>query len=316
MEQVTVSRRLTNISIGFSNAPFISEDVMTVQEVNGKTGEFYRYGKEVFTPEYDVREPYSRAREIRHEYSKDDYRAIPHALSEPVSWDERDEARDAGIPLDPYADATELVTGKLALSRELDVSSLLRATSTYAAGNSVTLTATQQWSDYTNSKPLDDVRVVRITMRPKIGKKPNVAIVPDAVFQIVRYHPQVLQRLGKDVQGGATEDQLKELFEVDEIFVPEAVYNPNPAGQAETFADVWGKDVEFLYRERVARRRQITFGKIFRVKYSSGNYDTRDREVRTWQEADRKVDMVEGEFMEARKIIAPEAGYVIKAAVA
>ena len=98
LEQVMVSRRLTNISIGYTNAAFIADDVMTVQQVNGRIGEFYKFGKEVFTPEYDVREPYSRAREVRHEYSKDDYRSIPHALAEPVSWDERDEAREGDTP--------------------------------------------------------------------------------------------------------------------------------------------------------------------------------------------------------------------------
>lgn len=321
MEQVTVSRRLTNISIGYTNAAFIAEDVMTIQRVNGKTGEFFKYGKEVFTPEYDVREPYSRAREIRHEYSKDNYVSTPHALMEPVSWDERDEARDAGIPLEPYADATELVTEKLKLGREIDVSDLLRNIPTYVAGHSLTLAGTLQWSNYSGSVPLDDVALPGAAMRPKIGGKPNLCIMPDPVWQKWRRHPQILDALGSDnvTNGRATKEQAAELLEVEELFVPESTYNSSPAGRAESMVDIWGKDVVFLRRERTSRRKQITFGKIFRVNYASGNYrdDARySAEVREWTEVDRKVDIVEAEYMEARKVIAPEAGFVIKNAVA
>ena len=320
MEQVTVSRRLTNISIGYTNAAFVAEDVMTVQRVNGKTGEFYKYGKEVFTPEYDVREPYSRAREIRHEYSKDAYVATPHALSEPVSWDERDEARDSGVPLEPYADATELVTEKLKLGREIDVADLLRNIPTYVAGHSLALSGTLQWSNYAGSTPLADIAIPGRTMRPKIGGKPNVCVMPDPAFQAFRRHPQILDVIGaNNVESGrASQDQVRELLEVEELFVPESTYNTSPAGREATMVDIWGGDVVFLRREKAPRRKQITFGKLFRVNYASGNYrdDARySAEVRQWTEVDRKVDMVEAEYMEARKVIAPEAGFVIKNAV-
>ena len=321
MEQVTVSRRLTNISIAYQNAAFIAELVMTIQRVNGKAGEFWKYGKEVFTPEYDVREPYSRAREIRHEYTKDNYISTPHALSEPVSWDERDEARDSGVPLEPYADATELVTEKLKLGREIDVSDLLRNIPTYVAGHSLTLSGALQWSNYGGSVPLDDVMLPGGAMRPKIGRDPNVCIMPDPVWKKWRRHPQVLDAIGKDnvTNGKATEEQAKELLEVDELFLPKSTYNTSPDGREATMVDIWGKDVIFLYREPTARRKQVTFGKIFRVNYASGNYrdDARySAEVREWTEADRKVDMVEAEYMEARKVVAPESGFVIKNAVA
>lgn len=310
------SRALTNFIIGYENQEFVGEALLTVQTVPTRTGDFWKYGKELYTPEPDLRAPKTPANEIEHEYSSDSFQCVEHALKEYVSWEERDDARKYGTPLEPYRDATELVTEKLALNREKEVANLVRSTASYASGNSTTLAGVAQWSDYTNSDPVVAVNGWKTIVRQKTGKRPKVMLLPDAVYQVLKYHPRILDKLTITNTKIVTAELLKVLFEVDELYIPEPIENTANPAQTPVLSDIWGKDVVLLHREPRPRRKQITFAKIFRLNIGVGDKKSAPGVARTWEDKEREADAVQVAFTEAKKIIAPEAGYLAKNAVA
>lgn len=311
IKDVRVSTPLTNFSLGFANQDFVGETIFPVVERNNRTGFYWIYGKEVFTPESDRRAPGTRANEVDHDYTRADYVAEEHALIEGIPWEVRDEAAAAGGALDPYQDATDITTQKIALGREIEIANLLRNTATYATGNSTTLAGTAQLNDYTNSDPFGVFRTAREAVRAKIGRRPNLAIVPPAVLETLEGHPKLLDRADKEKLGTVDNAAIAKLMRVDRVLSPEGIYNSANAGQTVSLADIWGKDIIFGYVTPRPRLREITLGITIRVRY--GRFAA---QVRSWTEADRKADFVESSYTEARKVTAPEAGYVVKAAIA
>lgn len=165
----------------------------------------------------------------------------------------------SGGPVSPLARATSLTTGLILLDREVRVSSLVFAAGTYPSGNKVTLSGTSQWSDYTNSNPLSallnalDVPLFR----------PNVLVLGQAVWTVLRQHPKIVQAVNGSDQGAGTvtREQLAALLEIRRVVVGSGFVNVARKGQAPNFVRVWGKHASLLYvSEDMADADQPTFG--------------------------------------------------------
>jgi len=116
----------------------------------------------------------------------------------------------------PEAKSTSLLTGLVMLDREIRVANTVFSAATYIAANQATLSGTSQWSDFSNSNPLDallaalDVPLFR----------PNTVVLGQAVWTKLRQHPRVIQAANASAQtGGAiTRQQLADLLEVRRVW--------------------------------------------------------------------------------------------------
>lgn len=321
LQNYRVSIPLTQYSLGYTNADFIGEQIFPILSRQSRFGSYYAFGREIFTPEVDRRAPGTRANEVEHTFTQVPYTAEEHALIEPVTWEERDEAQKNGFPGDPYRDATDIVTQKIALGREIEIANMLRSTANLTSNT--TLAGTAQWSDqttllagqaqpYTVSDPVANVMAGHDAIRAQIGNRGNFAIVPYAVRRKLMTHPRILNQI--QVTNGIkqlTDQLLAQVFEVDRVYSPEGIYNTANPGQTVSMADIWGKDVIIGYNAGTPRLRTVTLGLLVRV-----NYGRFQAQTRTWTEQDRKADFVEASFTEARVLVAPQAAYLIKAAIA
>ncbi len=310
-----VSRPLANFAVGYQNAEFIAEQVFPVAPVDDPQGFYWAYGKEVFTAEDDYVADRARANAVDHEFTRLTYATRPYALTHDVSWKERDAANRTGRPIDPYRRATRVVTGKLALGRELAVANLIRSTTNIT--QNTTLAGTTQWSDYSGtSDPLTNFATATNAIRGSTGTASGLtAIIPWPVWDKLRFHPKVIDKVSISNTRIVTQDLFRELIGVDRVLVPQALYNTANPGQTPNLVDVWGKDV-ILARVGAGPNldEEVNLGRIFRLRWDSvGGLAA---EARRWTEEDRRTDVVEVAFEEDRKLVAPEAAYLIKAAVA
>lgn len=173
------------------------------------------------------------------------------------------EADNQGV--DPLGTATMFQTHLLNLAREQRAATLAFTAANYPAANQTTLSGTSQWSDFTNSNPVDailtalDVPVVR----------PNIAVFGQATWTKLRQHPKVLQAVnaaaqatGGNVTSGAVSRQaFAEFFELQAVYVGAGFANTAKKGQTATLSRVWGKHAAFIYRDRAAGPQAgVTFG--------------------------------------------------------
>lgn len=314
---VTFRPLLGNLSIAYQTQELIIDQVFPIVPRESRTGQFYGSGKEIFTRENDIRGLKDRANAVEHDYQSFTYAATEHSLLEEIPskiiW-EAQSSGTAGV-LNVEADAAKIVTQKLAIGREIDFATQLRDTTKFASGNSVTLSGSGQWSDPT-SDPLNAIMGYMDVVRGKVGLMPNLMIIPRAVWLKLQYHPKVIDKMATTGLRRATTDLFAELVGIDRILTPASIQNTQaPPDVAETFTsgDIWGKDVQLLRVTDSPGLNQLSFGYLFRVRYPESNMLA---EFRSWDEVDRRLHVIEGNYMEDRKIVVPEAGYLVKAAVA
>jgi hypothetical protein len=317
LTNVRVRPTLTNLSLSYANQEFIADKIFPIVSRDTMTGEYYVSGMEMFTRESDIRGIKDRANAVDHDYRKQSYSAMEHSLLEEIPAVLIEEARASGVAnvLKLEADASNIVTQKLALGREIDFATQLRNTASYAAGNSTTLAGTAQFSDFTNSDPAAAIDGYQEVIRSKIGKRGNLGIFSRPVFRKLRAHPKMKTEAGQKDGGSLSEEQVADVLELDRILVPASIQNTVAPNVTDSFTagDVWGKDMMLLQVADSAGLGTLSFGFLFRVTYPNTNLLA---ETRTWDEEDRRLRVVEGNFQEDRHIAMPEAGYLVKSAVA
>lgn len=303
-QDVVVDPALSNVSIKYTNDTFIADMVLPVIRVSKQTGKYYIYDKSNLRVDKTNRAAGSPSNEI-------DFGVAPtgtfacddHALKGFVADEIQDQADAA---LNPLIDETETVTEKLMIDRELSAATLLTSTSNLT--QNTTLSGTSQWSDYSNSDPIGDVRTARTTVHGATFKKPNTLILGKQVFDMLCDHPAIIERVKYSQLGVVTEELLARVFQVEKVIVGEAGYNTAAEGQTDSLSYVWGKHAVVAYISPVVKIKMLSLGATF-------TYGTRS--VKRWRDEDREGTYVRvGQDNYVQKIIAAAAGYLIYNAIA
>jgi hypothetical protein len=303
-QDVVIDPALSNVSVKYTNDTFIADLVLPVIRVSKQTGKYYIYDKSNLRVDKTNRAAGSPANEVSFGLSLSGVFACDdHALKGFVADEIQDQAEAA---LNPLVDETENVTEKLLLDRELAAATLL--TNTANLTQNTTLASTAQWSDYSNSDPIGDIRTARTTIHTNTFKKPNTIVMGKQVFDILCEHPAIIERIKYSQLGVVTTELLARIFQVEKIIVGEAGYNTANEGQTDSLSYVWGKHAIVAYISPKISIKMLTLGATF-------TYLTRT--VKRWRDEDREGTYVRiGQDNYVQKIIAAAAGYLIKNAVA
>lgn len=107
-----------------------------------------------------------------------------------------------------------------------------------------------QW-DQAASSPVDDILLWKRNVRLLTGYEPNTLVIPDKVWLALRKNTSLIDRIKyggtMDRPTEITLDQLKALFEIQNIYVPKGVYNSAAEGATAVFADIWTTTVWMGY---------------------------------------------------------------------
>lgn len=301
---VVIDPALSNVSVKYSNDTFIADMVLPVVKVSKQTGKYYIYDKANLRRDKSNRAAGSAANEIDFGLSLSGvFTCDDHALKGFVADEIQDQAEAA---LNPLIDETEVITEKLLIDREVAAAALL--TSTANLTQNTTLSGTSQWSDYSNSDPIGDIRTARTTIHTNTFKKPNTLIMSKPVFDVLVDHPAIIERVKYSQLGVITEELLARVFQVEKVIVGEAGYNTAAEGQTDSLSYIWGKDAIVAYISPVVRLKMLTLGVTF-------TYMTRI--VKRWRDEDREGTYVRiGQDNYVQKLIAAACGYLLKAVVA
>lgn len=151
---------------------------------------------------------------------------------------------------------TYYVTFQAMLELEMQTASLIQTAGNWSvsvagvASGPVVGTSFIAW-DQAAATPVDDIIYLKNVMRLATGYEPNTMIIPYVVWLKLRSNLQLISRI---VYGGTmdrptqiTLNQLKALFEIDNIIIPKGVYNSAAEGQTDVLTDIWGKQVWLGY---------------------------------------------------------------------
>jgi len=312
VSQVHIDAALTNVSVAYKNPSYISDIVAPLVTVRKQSDKYFVYDseRERFRPTDDRRAPGSEATEIDFALSTDSYFCDDHALVSVIPDEERDNADPI---IQPDIDRVEFLTDKIALNKEMALANRI-ITGSDIPGE--TLSGTSQWSDYTHSDtsdPISAIEAKKSVIHSAVQVLPNTLILPYDVYQKVRFHPKVIEKIQYVRMGVATPEILAELFDVERVLVPRSFKNVAKKGQIPSLSFVWGKNAFLCYVPSRPALKMVAFSYSF-IWTAPGAIS--GFLVETWRDNKRKADVVRVQRYYDQKIIAAGACYLWKNAVA
>lgn len=299
ISQVRQNRVLTNISVDYNPGNYISGEVLPRVPVAQESDIYYVYDFSGFGAPETLREPRSRYNQIDWTVSTDTYFAQEYGLEQPI--DDRERRNSVGL-LDLERDSTRILTSNLLNARERRVANLVKATASYPAGHSVTLTLAAKWTDPA-SDPLGDMSRARTAIQQASGLTPTDAVIGYNVLEALMIHPDMVAFAGEG--NLVTEDIIARVFRLQRVHVGSVLYNTAAEGQAVTLGDIWANDVVVFHRAPAPALRTPSFGYQF-VAADFRTFTYRNEEITS--------DIVRVNEVVAEKLVAPKLGYVIKGA--
>jgi len=300
-----VDKILTQFSVAYRNKGYISDKILPRIKVKERSGKFAKYGKDNLRLEDNVlRTPGAQARTFDYSVSQGTYTCTEKALEKIVPDEFVNNSDD---PYDPKRDAAMFCVDKIWLHQENALATTMADTSTIT--QNTTLSGTDQWSDYGNSDPLDDINTARETIRTNTGLHANVAVFGIATWQKFIHHPDVVERIKYvgTVDPEAVKRAVASLLQVDEILIGEGIKNTANQGQSDSLANVWGDHFWLLYRPSTPSLMTASFG--FTIT-------DMDRMVDTRYDAARVGEVVRVRDSYDQTIVDAACCYLIHSAVA
>lgn len=251
-----VSPMLTKIALAYKNEEYIADKIFTPMPVAKQSAKHFVYDKGRLRINETLRAKGANSNEVTLKLtSGSTYFCEDHALKQFVADEDKDNAINKSAP---EIDATENVVDMLRIDKE-------KALATYMANTAnltqnTTLTTTDQWSDFENSDPFDDIDTAKSTIHASIMQKPNTLILGKQVYDKLIRHPDLLDRVKWSAKGVLTIDLLKSLFDVENVIVGSAGYNSATEGQTDSMSYVWGKHAWLAYISPKKSGKFVTFG--------------------------------------------------------
>ena len=243
-EDVHIDTPLSNMVIGFEPKNIIVDQIFPSVPVGKQSDKYYKWTKgDFFRVPNTLRAPKTKGQEVTYSVSSDSFYCDNHALRHEEPFEAM---ANADLILSGREKKVRALKAQLMLGREARVASLI--TSGTNVGSYTTLSGTGQWSDFTNSDPINDLEVGKEAIRSTTGLDPNLLILSQPVFRKLVHHPDLIDRLKYVQKGILTAANLAELFEIDKILIGKAIQNTGEEGHTDVFSNVWGNHAVLMHR--------------------------------------------------------------------
>lgn len=308
MNQAHIDRALTNMSVAYmqDEAAYIADKVFPIVPVKRQSDVYYIYNTGDFLrDEAQVRGRIAESAGGDYDLETSLYHCKKHAFHKDVAPEDRVNYDE---PLDADKDAQIYVSQKMLIRREMEWASKFFKAGVWTreiTGVDASPTGPQAifWNLET-SNPIKDVTSESIRMAGLTGIKPNTLVLSPYVFNSLKNHFDILDRIKYTEKGIVTADLLASLFEVERVFVAWAVVNTAKKGETDNISFIMGKNALLCYSNPSPSLRSASAGYIFAWTGLEGAGAYGNRIVRLPMDLlGLGVERIEGEIaFDARKV--------------
>ena len=226
---------------------------------------------------------------------------------------------NADTPLNPLREASEFVTSRLLLRREVQFITDFMTTSVWATdvtGVAATPTAGQfiQWSNYTTSDPIENIEAAKEKILSETGFEGNTLVLGYQAFRQLKNHPDIIDRYKYTTSSVITEEMMARLFGVDRVLVAKSVKATNLESATGVYAFNFGKAACLLHVASNPGLMTPSAGYIFSWTGVSGGLGSTIGTSQFRMES-LKASRVEAEVAFDNKVVAADLGYFFASAV-
>lgn len=326
---VHVNRPLTQVSLAFMQGSdgFVADRVFPTISTGNRSNTYFTYDRGEFNrDEMKPRAPATESAGGTYDIDQDTYLARRRSYHKDVPDEIRD---DADEPIDLDTEATEYVTLKALINREVNWRNSYFVTHnpgviwTFVADGAGTATAAGSfdptdnannnilfWDDPT-STPIEDIRRGKRTVGRETGFRPNILTLGREAFDVLLDHPDIVGRLDRGQTEGPAivqREALAALFELDEVMVMDAIQNTAAKGQAAVHSFIGGAHALLSYRPPRPGRLTPSAGYTFAWTSRAGSTPNGTR-VKRFRLEREEVDRVEIDTYYDQKLVAADLGY-------
>ena len=252
---------LTNLALGYKQADFIGERVMPVVFTEKEGVRVPTYGKGSLV-EYETERAVGAASNVI-TLDNPEYLSVvleEHDLAAGVDYREQAESQH-----DERAKATRRVTTGVQLRQEVEIAKLIQSSKVYQSGNTKDLSSSTQWNN-TKAEVMVEIENAKELVRAACGVRPSVMVIGASVLTHLRRNESLIAALGAGERKSLlTLEQIRNLLELDEIIVGQAVSTPSVKKQT---TDIWGKFASLIVRPTILEggndEGEASFGYTFR----------------------------------------------------
>jgi len=244
--QVHVDAILTNISVAYMQRAenFIADKVFPVVPVDKQSDKYFVYEKnDWLRDEAQVRTDGTESVGSGYNIATATYYADVFAIHKDIG----DQTRaNADAPINVDREAAEFVTHRLLTRREIQFNNDFMTTGKWAydvAGVAASPTTGQtiQWSDYTNSDPINDIEAGKAGILSVTGLEANTLVLGYDVFRQLKNHPDLVDRIKYTSSQTITEDMLARMFDIERVLVSKSIKATNKEGATGAYSFTTGK---------------------------------------------------------------------------
>lgn len=244
--QVHVDAILTNISVAYLQRAenFIADKVFPVVPVDKQSDKYFVYDKnDWLRDEARVRADGTESVGSGYNIATATYYADVYAIHKDIG----DQTRaNADAPINVDREAAEFVTHRLLTRREIQFVSDFMTTGKWSVdvtgvSGSPTTGQTRQWSDYTNSDPINDIEAGKASILSTTGLEANTLVLGYDVFRQLKNHPDLVDRIKYTSSQTITEDMLARMFDIERVLVSKSVKATNAEGATGAYSFTTGK---------------------------------------------------------------------------
>lgn len=299
--QSHIDAAMTNISIGYSNARYVYRDIFPMVPVKKISDKFFTFAKDSwFRDETAPRAPGTPAKLAEYTLSTTLYTCNEVALAKLVTDEEID---NADAPLQPMITATKFVTDQIEKAVEIDVIGLV-----FGTGWSSSATPGTLWSSDA-ADPLGDIETGVATVAKAIGREPNVGVIGRGLWQYLKNHPDVVDRLKYGQTAGnpakVSLDGIASLAGLEKLLLTSAVKDTGNEGQAASMGFIGGNHMWVGY---------VTGSPALAEPSAGYTFSLFDRRINKYRDDIKHTWILECQQSWDAAVTAADAGYLIKSA--
>lgn len=267
MQNAHIDRALTNISVAYMQdaSAFIADKVFPIVPVKRQSDVFYIYDKGDFMrDEAQVRGAATES--AGGDYgveASSPYYCRKQAFHKDVTPEERVNYDE---PLNADTDAVDFITQKMLIRREMEWATKFFKDGIWGTeieGAASAATGKTVYWDNATSDPIKDITSASVKMASQTGYKPNTLVLSPFVFNALKNHEDILDRIKYTQRGIVTQDLLATLFEVEKVYVAWSVVNSSAKNATDNVDFIMGKHALLCYSNPRPALRKPSAGYIF-----------------------------------------------------
>jgi len=311
--QVHIDAILTNISVAYlqNQDNFIADKVFPVIPVDKKSNKFFTYTKnDWFRDEAQRRAGGTESAGGGYGLSTGSYSADVFAFHKDV---DDQTLYNSDTPLNPLREATEFVTRRLMLRKEVQWNTDFFAGSVWnndydGVSGTPSTNEVKQWSDYAASDPIDDIEDAKSGILSTTGMEANTLVLGYDVFRSLKNHPDIVDRIKYTSSQTVTADMLAAMFDIPRVIVSKGVKATNNEGGTAAYSFTSGKKALLCHVAPTPGLLTPSAGYSFSWTGVSGGLGATVGTSQFRMES-LKADRIEAEMAFDNKVIASDLGW-------